>query len=542
MMTPARRRTAVRRSGVASAGTPLIPGHGTVRRQDHDPHHPRGDTREDPTLSPETDARRRPSRDDHRRHQRPGPDRSARQARRGWHLAGGRARRGRLRRPRQPDAGLRPLGKDLGRPGDGQRLRHDLSHARSGRAGHRGAARQHARRGAGGRRGRQVRAARQARHVHQPPGLRRGRLLQDRQRPEPADGVDRGHRGHPQARRDRQGRPHRRVLRGAERPGDLDGPHRRRGAPGRPEDDRRRVDEDRAGRPRGRHPGQRRQRRALHADGRARGVHQLLPVDPGRRQGARRAGCGGRPRLTRVDRVRLAIVGCGNICQLNAPGYLEHPRCDVVALCDTEWARAELRARQWGITPRIYKDYAELLDDSTVDAVELLTPTYLHAEQIIAALAAGKHVSCQKPIAISVAEADRIAEAVSKARTTFRVTENFLHYPYAPEMPMRSRYYRADEFFEIHGSRGILWVTRCTGEMLDLPPVMLIQGTETTSYQVPMDWRTGFDGAARDFIDGVLEGRQPAQDVVTATKVLQVPLAIYEASRSRRPVAPEAMR
>src|SRR5438128_2612735 len=256
-------------------------------------------------------------------------------------------------------------------------------------------------------------------------------------------------------------------------------------------------------------------------------------------------------------------------------------------------------------------------------------------------------------IAISWAEADRIAEAVSKARTTFRITENFLYYPpivkakelldagvigepslvrihttrakdivgatltldpealvwrrdpgrnpggalyddgvhkyatamywigdigeisaivgrgtdflqetpsvapfrfkdrnclgiidytYAPEMPIRSRYYKADEFFEIHGSRGILWVTRCTGEMLDLPPVMLIQGTETTSYQVPMDWRTGFDGAARDFVDGVLEGRQPAQDVVTATKVLQVPLAIYEASRTRRPVAPDSMK
>src|SRR6185295_423207 len=130
-----------------------------------------------------------------------------------------------------------------------------------------------------------------------------------------------------------------------------------------------------------------------------------------------------------MDRVRLAIVGCGNICQLNAPGYLEHPRCDVVALCDTDWARAELRARRWGITPTIYKDYAELLADPAVDAVELLTPTYLHAEQIIAALAAGKHVSCQKPLAISVAEADRIAAAVARARTTFRVTENFLYYP-----------------------------------------------------------------------------------------------------------------
>jgi predicted dehydrogenase len=59
-----------------------------------------------------------------------------------------------------------------------------------------------------------------------------------------------------------------------------------------------------------------------------------------------------------VDRVRLAIVGCGNICQLNAPGYLEHPRCHVVALCDTDGARAERRALEWGLTPRSCTDYA----------------------------------------------------------------------------------------------------------------------------------------------------------------------------------------
>src|SRR5438309_1472990 len=121
-----------------------------------------------------------------------------------------------------------------------------------------------------------------------------------------------------------------------------------------------------------------------------------------------------------MDRVRLAIVGCGNIAQLNAPGYLEHPRCDVVALCDPVRQRAELRARQFGLTPRIYTDYKQVLDDDAVDAVELLTPTYLHAEQIVAGLAAGKHVSCQKPISISVAEADRVVAAVANARTTFR--------------------------------------------------------------------------------------------------------------------------
>ena len=98
-----------------------------------------------------------------------------------------------------------------------------------------------------------------------------------------------------------------------------------------------------------------------------------------------------------MDRVRLAIVGCGNICQLNAPGYLEHPRCDVVALCDTEETRAALRARQWGLSPRIYREYAQLLDDPDVDAIELLTPTYLHADQISAALAAGSTSPVRSP-------------------------------------------------------------------------------------------------------------------------------------------------
>ena len=61
---------------------------------------------------------------------------------------------------------------------------------------------------------------------------------------------------------------------------------------------------------------------------------------------------------------------------------------------------------------------------------------------------------------------------------------------------------------------------------------MVIRGTETVSYQVPMDWRLGFDGAAADFVDGVLEGRQPAQDVQAARHMVQVPLAIYESGRT----------
>ena len=72
-----------------------------------------------------------------------------------------------------------------------------------------------------------------------------------------------------------------------------------------------------------------------------------------------------------MDKVRLAIVGCGTISQLNAPGYLIHERCEVAALCDPIAERAESRARQWGINPRIYTSYEDVLADDSVDAVEL---------------------------------------------------------------------------------------------------------------------------------------------------------------------------
>ena len=315
--------------------------------------------------------------------------------------------------------------------------------------------------------------------------------------------------------------------------------------------------------------------------------------------------------------------------------------------------RAEQRAAQWGITPRIYTRYDQLLDDPDIDAVELLTPTPLHADQSIAALQAGKHVSCQKPMARNLQEAGRVAQAVAKADTFFRVTENFLYYPplvkakeliasgvigdpnivrmrvvvtsveaesdrlplapdaltwrrdpvlnpggllydegahkyatamwwvgepatvsatvtrtddymvdapsvvvwrfkdanclavfeysSAPDMRIRAPYYALDDFFEVQGASGTIWVTRCSAEMLDLPPVMLHKGTETVSYQVPMDWIEGFKGAARDFIDGIVEGRQPRMDIDYATKVLQAALAAYASDAAQRPIDPSTL-
>jgi predicted dehydrogenase len=112
---------------------------------------------------------------------------------------------------------------------------------------------------------------------------------------------------------------------------------------------------------------------------------------------------------------------------------------------------------------------------------------------------------------------------------------------YAPHMLMRGKYVQVDAFFEIHGSHGLIWVTRCSGEMLALPPVMVIKGTKPTSSQVPLDWRESFDGVARDCIDSLRQGRQPRQDARTAKKIVQIALTRYDASELRRPVDPESI-
>src|SRR5438309_1863400 len=161
----------------------------------------------------------------------------------------------------------------------------------------------------------------------------------------------------------------------------------------------------------------------------------------------------------------------------------------------------------------------------------------MHADQIVAALAAGKHVSAQKPLAISVAEADRIATALARARTTFRVTENFLYYPpilKAKEL-LDSGAIGEPSLVRIHTTRAV----KITEQAMELDPDAMV-------------WRRDpglnpggplyDDGAAVDFIDSLLAGRQPAQDIRTAKHILQVPLAIYEASRIGRPVAPDSIK
>lgn len=354
-----------------------------------------------------------------------------------------------------------------------------------------------------------------------------------------------------------------------------------------------------------------------------------------------------------MDRVRIGIVGVGNIAPLNIAGYLEHDHCDVVAICDPREGKARKMAEQWGV-PKVYTDLDALLADDDIDAVEILTPTHLHKEHVLAAIAAGKHVSCQKPIANTVADGLEMTEAARRAGVVFRISECFFHYPpllkakeiiasgaigsptmlrmktvvgstdtdfqhnlepqgyvwrftgtspgghlfddnvhkyatalwlfdqpitsvqaivrqaplffeaptaaiweyeresllgmmevtYAPRMHIRSRFYGADEFFEIQGTDGFVWVTRATGEMLDLPPVIVYHPDGSTSEYRDIDarWDTGFRESSAHFVDALLTGNpSPEMSGDLAVQTLQLCFAVYEASAERRPVDPAAI-
>ena len=111
-----------------------------------------------------------------------------------------------------------------------------------------------------------------------------------------------------------------------------------------------------------------------------------------------------------MERLRVGLIGVGGIARLHALGYQDNPQAELYALCDVDEGLLQQRAKEWG-AQRTYSDYRQLLADPHVKAVEVITPHHLHAPMGIAALEAGKHVSMQKPMAVSVTECDALIAA-----------------------------------------------------------------------------------------------------------------------------------
>jgi predicted dehydrogenase len=113
--------------------------------------------------------------------------------------------------------------------------------------------------------------------------------------------------------------------------------------------------------------------------------------------------------------LHFAIIGCGGITlQNHLPGLAMCPDTRVIALCDADLATLE-RARQQTGVPVVSTDYADIVKRDDVHAVIIATPNFLHPPIAQAAIANGKHVLCEKPLALNAADARAMAEAGDKA-------------------------------------------------------------------------------------------------------------------------------
>lgn len=114
-----------------------------------------------------------------------------------------------------------------------------------------------------------------------------------------------------------------------------------------------------------------------------------------------------------MEKLKVGIIGCGGIANgKHMPALKKMDDVEMTAFCDVCLERAVKAAREYG-TPdaKCYTDYRELLKDESIHNVRVLTPNKWHAQMSIDALRAGKHVLCEKPMAVSYAEALAMLEA-----------------------------------------------------------------------------------------------------------------------------------
>lgn len=347
-----------------------------------------------------------------------------------------------------------------------------------------------------------------------------------------------------------------------------------------------------------------------------------------------------------MDRLRVAFIGTGRISDLHALAYLDDERAELVALCDSNIDLARGRGEKWAVpSERIYSDYHEMLAQPDIDLVEILLPHHLHYQATLDVVAAGKHVSVQKPMALNLAQADEMAAAARKASLILKVYENFIFYPpvqrakalidngeigdlltirvksnsgvspsawqvpqsardwrlnpeecgggplvfddghhkfalawhfmgkaeevhawigrteiapglfldapaivswkfaanrygsleavFSPELLLDTRHYAQDDRVEITGSKGVIWVTRGHGKMMDVPPVVMYKDRQTRTFSdMPVGWEHSFINSTRQFIDAYFAGEPPRLTGEEGREVLQFALAAQESART----------
>lgn len=124
-----------------------------------------------------------------------------------------------------------------------------------------------------------------------------------------------------------------------------------------------------------------------------------------------------------MTKIRVAVIGCGSIAKhRHLIEYNNNPHVEIVAVSDINEARVKETAEKYHA--KAYTSYEALLESENIDAVSVCLPNYLHATVSIAALNAGAHVLCEKPMATSREEAEQMIEAAERNNKKLMIGHN----------------------------------------------------------------------------------------------------------------------
>jgi len=133
--------------------------------------------------------------------------------------------------------------------------------------------------------------------------------------------------------------------------------------------------------------------------------------------------------MARNGKIGVGIIGAGNIATHHLPGYLQSAEsAEVVAIAEVHPESAHSFAQTVG-NVEIFADYRDMVASPDIDAVDICLPHHLHKDAVIFAAAAGKHILCEKPLCLTLDEADAVTQAVAASGVTLMCAHNQLFLP-----------------------------------------------------------------------------------------------------------------
>lgn len=132
--------------------------------------------------------------------------------------------------------------------------------------------------------------------------------------------------------------------------------------------------------------------------------------------------------MVRTKLIKAGIIGTGGVGDAELEALLRVGGVEVTAICQRNFERLTSCAKRYAI-PKVYTDYRQLIDNDEIEVVHVITPNYLHYEQVTYALEAGRHVVCEKPLGVNAMQTARLVSLAKEKKLVNAVCYNHRFFP-----------------------------------------------------------------------------------------------------------------